>query len=121
MQRWQSLAFPSISLSTASVCGDPVGVSSGEDGGVLIRLESVIIDHRTEVRRLGVGHDPTWITYSGKAHAHEVVHPHSFGTSDLRYAIGRRSNRRTGHSGGHVVGSDGAKQRVWQTDNVAVR
>jgi len=64
--RLGSLEFPFNFLNAAAgVCVDPVGVSSGEDGGVLVGCEGVIIDHRTEVWRLGVSHDPTLITIGG--------------------------------------------------------
>ena len=106
--------------ATAGVCVDPVGVSSREDGGVLIGCEGVIVDHRTEVWRLGVSDDPTLITIGGKARADKVVHPHCFGSSDLHYSVDRAPDSRAGHGGGDIVGGDRTEQRVRQSDDVSV-
>ena len=88
------------------MCFDPVGVSSGEDGRVLVGCEAVIVNQRTEVWRLGVSHDPTLITSGGKARADKVVHPHCFGSSDLRYSVGRAPDSRADHGGRDIVGGD---------------
>src|ERR1700744_5006932 len=104
----------------AGACVDPVGVSSAEDGGVLVGCEGVIVDHRTEVWRLGVSDDPTLITIGGKARADKVVHPHRFGSSDLHYSVDRGPDSRAGHGGGDIVRGDRTEQRVWQPDNVSV-
>src|SRR5262245_4099711 len=69
--------------TAAGVCVDPVGVTSSKDGGVLVGCEGVIVDHGTEVERLGVRHHPTSITIGGKTRADKVVHPHGFGSGDL--------------------------------------
>src|ERR1700758_2866478 len=112
------LEFQSFPLNTtAGVCVDPVGVSSSEDGGVLVGCEGVIVDHRTKVWRLGVSHDPTLITIGGKALADKVVHPHCFGSSDLRYSVDRRPDGRAGHGGGGIVGGGRTEQRVGVSDN----
>src|ERR1700761_6475666 len=119
--RLGSLESHSISLNAAAgVCVDPVGVSSSEDGGILVGCEAVIVDHRTEVWRLGVSHDPTLITNGGKASADKVVHPHCFGSSDLRYSVDWAPDSSAGHGGGDIVGGDRTEQRVWQPDNVPV-
>src|ERR1700744_1913895 len=104
----------------AGACVDPVGVSSAEDGGVLVGCEGVIVDHRTEVWRLGVGHDPTLITGGSKASADKVIHPHCFGSSDLRYSVDRAPDSRAGHGGCDIVGGDRTEQRVWQPNSVSV-
>ena len=65
-----------MSLNVAAgVCVDPVGVSSRENGDVLVGCEGLIVDHRTEVRRLGVSHDPPLITIGGKARAEKSSIP----------------------------------------------
>jgi len=110
---WDQLSSQSICLNApAGVCVDPVGVSSSEDGGVLVGCEGVIVDHRTEVWRLGVSHHPTLITIGGKAHADKVVHPHCFGSSDLRYSVDRAPDCRPGHGGRDIVGGDRTEQRA---------
>src|SRR5689334_3602837 len=118
---WRNACTPSNSLTAAAgVCVDPVGVASREDRGVFVGREGVVVDHRTEVRRLGVSHDPTSITNGGKACADKVVHPHCFGPSDLRDSVDGTADSRAGHGGGDVVCGYGPEQRVWQSDNVAV-
>src|ERR1700757_282771 len=115
------LEFQSFPLNLAAgVCVDPVGVSSSEDGGVLVGCEGVIVDHRTEVWRLGVSDDPALITNGGKAWADKVIHPHWFGSSDLRYSVDRAPDSRAGHGGCDIVGGDRTEQRVWQPNNVSV-
>jgi len=57
----------------ASVFVDPVGVSSREYGGVLVGCKSVIVDHGTEIWRLGVSHYLPLITMGGEARADKVV------------------------------------------------
>jgi hypothetical protein len=93
----------------AEVRVDPVGVSSGENGGVLVWCKGVIVDHRTEVWRPGVSHDPALITIGGKARADKVVHPHCFGSRDLGYSVDRTPDSRARHGGGDVIGGDGTE------------
>lgn len=100
---------------------DPVGVSSSEDGGVLVGFEAVIVDHRAEVWGLGISYDPTSITTCGKAHADKVVHPHHFRPGDLRYSAYRAPDSRARDGRGDIVGGDGTEQRVRQPDNVSLR
>lgn len=67
-------------------------------------MRGAIVDHRTEVWRLGVGDDPPLITIGGKARADKVVHPHCSGSSDLCYSVDRAPDSRAGHGGGDIVG-----------------